>query len=57
VDGNLYLRFDLLPSFDDQYEGLVATYAIEDDGATFVGIETPPQTVPGFTEKEIAPSP
>jgi hypothetical protein len=57
VHGNLYLRFDLLPSFDDQYEGLVATYSIEDDGATLVGIETPPQTVPGFVEKEIPTTP
>ena len=57
VDGNLYLRFDLLPSFDDQYEGLEATYSIEDGGATLNGISTPPQTVPGFLEKDLAPSP
>jgi hypothetical protein len=57
VDGNLYLRFDLLPPWDDKDEGTVATYAIEDDGATFVGIETPPQTVPGFIEKDLATSP
>ena len=50
VDGNLVLRFDIVPS-DPECEDMSSTYAIEDGGATLAGISTAACTVPAFLEK------
>lgn len=52
VDGNLALRFDIVPS-DLACVGENATYAIDDDGAILSGVDTPACTAPDFLEKEI----
>jgi hypothetical protein len=47
VDGNLVLGFAWIP-YGQSCEGSVATYAIEDAGATLRGIDPPVCTYPGF---------
>jgi hypothetical protein len=48
VDGNLVLGLAWVPN-DKQCEGISATYAIEDAGATLRGLNPPACTFPGFT--------
>jgi len=55
VDGNLALRFDIVPS-DLSCVGESGTYSIDDGGATLAGIDTPACTAHDFLEKEIDPS-
>jgi hypothetical protein len=50
VDGNLVLRFDIVPS-DPECEGESATYLVDDEGATLAGVDAPACTVPGFREQ------
>jgi hypothetical protein len=50
VDGELVLRFDIVPS-DAPCVGKSAIYSIDDDGATLSGVNTPGCTVPGFIEQ------
>ena len=50
VDGNLVLRFDIVPN-DPGCEGESATYSIDADGATLSGVDAPACTVPGFIEQ------
>ena len=49
VDGNLVISMALVP-FDQACVGSLATYAIEDAGATLRGIDPPACTFPGFRE-------
>jgi len=49
VGGNLVISMDLVPS-DLPCVGNVATYAIDDAGATLRGIDPPACTFPGFVE-------
>ena len=49
VGGNLVLGFAIVP-FDLGCVGQVATYAIEDGGATLAGINPPGCTFPGFVQ-------
>ena len=50
ADGNLVLRFDLVPN-DLACVGETATYSIQDDGATLSGITTPACTVAVFVQQ------
>jgi hypothetical protein len=49
VDGQLVITMALVP-FDEPCQGSVATYAIEDAGATLRGINPPSCTFPGFRD-------